>query len=143
MKRTEGSDSCQIGNAKCGMHGWCCCGSPKACSDIMAPVTRQVTPVSGAVLPGQQQQLLLLVLSCLMQTRLLPELLRVVTQLPGPAGVDIPASKGTSPKPLGSAAGSFNRPGSANGLTVNVPARRTSLQRDHKVGVRELFRWSW
>jgi hypothetical protein len=139
MKRTEGSDTCQIGNAKCGMHGWCCCGSPKASSDIMAPVTRAVTQAPGAVLPGQQQ-LLLLVLSRLMQTRLLPELLRVVTQLPGPAAVDIPASKGTSPKPIGNAVVSFNRPGSANGLTVNVPARRTSLHRDHKVGVTD-FMW--
>jgi hypothetical protein len=154
MKRSGGADGCQIGNPKCGMHGWCCCGSPKACSDITPPATPLVASEDGfgvsaqsaadsrggagnaAVsaqaqidLPGKQQ--LLLVLSRLMQSRLLPELLRVVQQLSGFEGPVV------SPKPGDSAAGGFaggfSRPGSANGLTVNVPIRRGSLQRDPRV----------
>jgi hypothetical protein len=151
LKRSEGSDSCQIGNPKCGLEGWCCCGSPKACSDITPQVgscrgdlTPQGTPTSvsadaasvgGAAaasgqqdLPGQQQ--LLLVLSGLVQSKVLTELLRVVQA----AGAD---ASGASPKPDSSAGGllgGFSRPSSANGLTVNVPIRsRGSVPRDLRV----------
>jgi hypothetical protein len=159
VKRSDGGDSCQIGNPRCGMDGWCCCSSPKAASDITPSVTPQIASgdklacsgqaagsasafgaaaaAAGGVgaqqeLPGHQQ--LLLVLSRLMQSKLLPELLRAVQQLPGAVGLD---GSVISPKPGDSAAGSFlggfSRPASANGLTVNVPIRRSSLQRDPRV----------
>lgn len=161
VRRSGGGDGCQIGNAKCGMDGWCCCSSPKACSDITPPGTPQVVSdderltapahadssrvfafgaagsAAGAAamqqeLPGEQQ--LLLVLSRLMQSKLLPELLRAVQQLPGATLDGV-----ISPKPGDSAAGSFlggfSRPASANGLTVNVPIRRGSLQRDARVSI--------
>jgi hypothetical protein len=150
-KRSDGGDSCQIGNPRCGMDGWCCCSSPKAASDITPSVTPQITSAdrltcssqaaaaaaAGGVagqqeLPGHQQ--LLLVLSRLMQSKLLPELLRAVQQLPGAIRLD---GSVISPKPGDSAAGSFlggfSRPASSNGLTVNVPIRRSSLQRDPRV----------
>lgn len=155
MKRSGGAEGCQIGNPKCGMHGWCCCSSPKACSDITPPATplvvasedgfdaaahsadsRGAADVTDSTqlqeeLPGKQQ--LLLVLSRLMQSRLLPELLRVVQQLSGSEGPVVSPKPGDSAAGSGGFAGGFSRPGSANGLTVNVPIRRGSLQRDPRV----------
>jgi hypothetical protein len=153
LRRSEGNDSCPIGNPKCGLEGWCCCGSPKACSDITpqepvgscraeatsqgtpTSVSTDIAPVAGAAaasgqqdLPGQQQ--LLLVLSGLVQSKVLTELLRVVQA----AGAD---ASGASPKPDssdGGLLGGFSRPSSANGLTVNVPNRsRGSVPRDLRV----------
>jgi hypothetical protein len=175
VKRSDGGDSCQIGNPRCGMDGWCCCSSPKAASDITPSVTSQKNSADSLTCSGQaagrasasgaaaaaaaaavggvvaQQQLprhlqLLLVLSRLMQSKLLPELLRAVQQLPGAIGLDGPV---ISPKPgdgaAGSCLGGFSRPASATGLTVNVPIRRSSLQRDPRVScaVQQLTSCGW
>lgn len=151
LRRSEGSEACQIGNPQCGMDGWCCCASPKACSDIGPPVTPPTCSTAAAVvafaphaleaagqslwqhtLPSQQHQLL--VLAGLLRTRLLAELLRAAQQLPGTTGVSAAdgslISKGSSPRlqdmAPASLVGGFSRPGSATGLTVNVPLRKGS-----------------
>lgn len=154
-KRSEGAEACQIGNPQCGMDGWCCCSSPKACSDITPPLTPAASSSAagsvgvGGVVAGQQagggvalagEQQLLLVLSGLLQSKLLPELLRVVQQLPLGAACIPTFSRGGSPRALDSAGGGvlgggFGRPASTTALMVNVPPRRGSLQRDARVRV--------
>lgn len=150
LNRSEGGPACRIGNPKCGIDGWCCCGSPKACSDITSPTapptcnsnmglavphsTLGFSSTSGDVGPQTQPQWqpsqqpaaqLLLVTSALLQSRLLPELQRAVQQLGGSAEAMIEGSLGSK--------GSWSRPASATGLTVNVPSRRGSLQKDARV----------
>jgi hypothetical protein len=56
-RRTEAL-TCQIGNPKCGVDSYCCCSSPKACSDITAMAAASSSPCAGGSDAGSADVLL-------------------------------------------------------------------------------------
>lgn len=123
---------CAVGNPLCGIDGPCTCGSPKAYSEAAATdaVPPSLAPIATSAPAGQistgvvsprvqsqaelQQQRLQrqLLLTVLLQSKLLPELQRMLQQMPAGAAVQGVANVGW---PVGA-----SRQGSTSSLSATV-----------------------
>ncbi|KAF8061288.1 hypothetical protein HT031_004378 [Scenedesmus sp. PABB004] len=125
----QGGGQCPLGNLQCGLDGCSCCCSPKATSEpspgrpagVSSPGGLGAAPVLAPPPQAGAPQQQLVLLSALLQSRLLPEAHRLLAALPA-GGVALPqaasgALRGESPR--GGGAGAF----SSGSAAVAIPPR--------------------